>query len=65
MNKGAPYKKTKLMQYECDECDNTYKLDEIDDHLRMHIEHDILKTTLNAQGGMARGVLGMLMRGGR
>ena len=51
MNKGAPYRKIKLAQYECQDCDETYKLDEVDDHLKTHIEQIIFNKAMNAQGG--------------
>ncbi len=61
MNKGEPYKKTKLTNYECSTCDNTFKLEDIDKHLKTHIEHQIFNNTMNSQGGMPMGVLGVLM----
>ena len=61
MNKGEPYKKTKLADYECSECNKAFKLDDIDKHLKTHIEHLIFNKTMNTQGGMPMGVLGMLM----
>jgi hypothetical protein len=61
MNKGAPYKKTNLASYECNECNKTFKLDEIDKHIKAHIEHSIFQKTMNTQGGRPMGVLGMLM----
>jgi hypothetical protein len=62
MNKGEPYKKTKLACYECNECNKTYKLDDIDSHLKAHIEHVIFQKTMDTQGGAPMGVLGMLMQ---
>jgi hypothetical protein len=62
MNKGEPYKKTKLSEYECGECNKTFKLDQIDPHLRMHINNIIFDTTMNPEEGRPMGVLGMLMR---
>jgi hypothetical protein len=61
MNKGAPYKKNNLASYECNECNKTFKLDEIDKHIKAHIEHLIFQKTMNLQGGRPMGVLGMLM----
>ena len=43
MNKGAPYTKTNLANYECNECNTTFKLGEIDQHLKAHIEHAIFQ----------------------
>jgi hypothetical protein len=39
----------------------TFKLDDIDKHLKTHIEHLIFNKTMNSQGGKPIGVLGMLM----
>jgi hypothetical protein len=61
MNNGAPYKKTNLASYECNECNKTFKLDEIDEHLKAHIEHSIFQKTMHIEGGRPMGVLGMLM----
>jgi hypothetical protein len=62
MNKGEPYKKTMLACYECNECSKTYKMDDIDSHLKAHIEHVIFQKTMDSQGGAPMGVLGMLMQ---
>ena len=62
MNKGAPYRKTNLASYECNECNKTFKLDEIDQHLKAHIEHSIFQKTMIIEGGGQMGVLGMLMK---
>ena len=47
MNKGEPYRKTELAKYECDACNKTFKLGDIDEHLKTHIEHLIFNKTMN------------------
>ena len=49
MNKVAPYKKMNPASYEYNECNKTFKLDEIDEHLKAHIEHSIFQKNMHIE----------------
>ena len=64
MHKGEPYRKTELANYECIECNKNFKLDDIDKHVKMNVEHLTFNKAMNTQGVMPMGLLGMLMTHG-
>ena len=63
MNKKAAYVKQELKEYECGECQKTYKGKETEEHVKKHLEAIIKGTSMDKKEskGQALGVLGMLI----